>query len=160
MILLLCFFGTSCAQQRGISKVYAFKQLISPGNIAVDDRGEPLAASRPHVVHTVYVETSGDAPTWVRGYYGGHAYTLYTALIEEKKLDIGRNKADEKPVSISVKSGNRLWQLTLEPDTSRTKLPTAIKMEKDEIILEGTYKGKPFTRKMGKPVELSAPEYM
>lgn len=157
-LILLTTACVSCAQQKGIEKVYGFRQLRMPGNIAVDDNGNPLGG-KPDSTEIIYIETSGEAPEWKAAYKNEKLYSVYTALLEPKPLNVGRDAKNGEQIIINIKPGNRLWELTLtRSSASADSAPRAAK--NNDIILEGTYKGKPFTKRIQNRIELVSPEFM
>ena len=142
--LLIAAACVSCAQQKmGIKKMYAFNQLRFPGNIPVDDNGNPQITG-PDTVTYIYIETTGKAPEWLNAIINGRAYAVSAALINPVPVDIGISGHNGQRITINAGKESQLWQITL---SSRDALRNAAMPQpahpSDEIILEGTYNGKP-----------------
>lgn len=159
VLLLIAAACVSCAQQKvSIKKMYAFNQLRFPGNIPVDDNGNPLITG-PDTVIYIYIETSGTAPGWQNAIINGRTYAVSATPVYSVPVDIGISEQNGQPISISAGKESKLWQIMLSLRDAWHKIPpTQPSHAPEEIILEGTYNGKPFKKIIMKQVTLQPHE--
>ena len=114
------------------------------------DTVRPLPAKVDTFI-VVYIETTNRLISWDTAWQKGQAYLIVAIPIEQTPFLAGLIKGGSK-VAITTAKGNFLWQLQLSPIRSLKNLPG--KITKDEITLKGRYKGKKFTRKTARLVEI------
>ena len=152
--LLMCLlFFSSCAQNRyGIQKTYAYLKESFRGNIPVDEKGNALLKGID-TVHIIYIETKKE-DTLIANTAWNNQQTFSVAVfpVEQKMLEVGKRKADEKKVFIQSSIGNRLWKLELQP-MGGTNYPPSI-LPQGVLMLEGEYKGKKFKLEIKNELEL------
>ena len=152
-LLLSLLFFSSCAQNRyGIQKTYAYSKESFRGNIPVDEKGNALL-NGSDTIHFIFIETKKEDSLIVHTAWDDkQSFSVNIFPVEQKMLDVGKRKTDEKKVIIQTLTGNRFWKLELQPSRGahyhRTIVPHGI------IILEGEYKGRNFRMKIKNQVEL------
>jgi hypothetical protein len=146
---------SSCAQSKySIKKITAFYALRTPGNIAVDEKGNELY-SGPDTIHTIYIEVSGkNTVKWEDAWKNNNYYTLISTKITQAIFEAGMDKNSNK-VILKPATGNTLWQLSLSPSETKTSKPG--KGVANEIIIQGKYNGKKIIQKISKLTELVLP---
>jgi hypothetical protein len=147
LLLSLFFFLNACSQTKtGIRKTYAFFQVSFPGNIPVDDNGNPMKGA--DTLRFVYIETSGrQAPTISSAQYNNTTYSASVFPAEKVPVTAGTKKGSDQKIIIKPAAGNSLWRIELTP-AGRTK-----SLQKS-MIIKGAVNGKPFTTTIKKEVEL------
>jgi len=149
----LCSGLLACAQSKyGVKNLYATYTIHLPGNIAVDKDGN--AVSTRDTLNVIYIETSSDEIHWQMAWKDDKTYSILTTLITTSTLDAGIKKMTNKKMILQASKGNKLWELRLIPEEKKFATPT--KILPGEIILEGIYRGKKFTQKIGHQTELNS----
>lgn len=149
----LCTGLLACAQSKyGVKNLYATYTVHLPGNVAVDKDGNTIATR--DTLNVIYIETSSDEIQWKRAWKDEKTYSILITLITTSSLDVGVNKITNEKMILRAAEGNKLWELRLIPDEKKFAAPS--KILPGEIILEGIYRGKKFTQKIGQQTELNS----
>lgn len=149
----LCTGLLACAQSKyGVKNLYATYTVHLPGNVAVDKDGNTIATR--DTLNVIYIETSSEEIQWKAAWKDDKNYSIITTLITTSTLDAGIKKMTNKKMILQASKGNKLWELRLIPDGG--KLATPSKILPGEIILQGIYRGKKFTQKIGQQTELNS----
>jgi hypothetical protein len=152
-LLMSLLFFSSCAQNRyGIQKTYAYSKESFRGNIPVDEKGNALLKSSD-TIRFIFIETKKEDSLIVHAAWNDKQnFSVAVFPVEQKTLEVGKRKTDEKKVIIQISTGNRLWKLELQPLGDSNYLPSIV--PQGMIILEGEYKGRIFKLKIKNEVEL------
>lgn len=127
----------------------------SPGTELLDDNGNPTI--QPKIVNYIaYVELSGPAPEWKYGWYKNKIFAITATKIEQKKLEVGIDRATGGKITMVPANGNQLWQLELIPQENAPG--NTIKPKGEEVILEGTRQNKSFRYRIPKLIVLQSPD--
>lgn len=150
ILILSAFFLPACTQTKSsIRNSYAFFRMFIPGNLPVDDNGNPLHG--PYPVRIIYIETSGAATPKVESVQCGKWMFEGSVFAEEKvPVVVGKSKATGKDVVISPRKGNKLWRVELTPTTEIRLSPNK------NIVVRGVLGGRKFTRVISKETELES----
>lgn len=148
----------ACAQvNKTVVKAVAYYTIPVPGTIAVDENGRQMPPPRTKVF-TVYLETKGIAPQWTKAWADGQSFTLIPfATGFDTTVVVGRAIRGDRNISLKPAKGNRITKLELAPDGKVTVPPQ--KIAGNEVLLEGSVKGKRFYYKITGLTELASPEY-
>jgi hypothetical protein len=141
-------------KNNGVIHIYAYYEQHMPGNIRVDEKGEPIQKGSSFV-DLIYVETSSDEIKWDTGWKNGKTFSINTILITQVPYEVGRKKSNREKIILTPAKGNQLWQLELQPAEQPKISP--IKAKKGEIILKGKYRGKIILKKINTGIELYVP---
>lgn len=155
IMLSFLFFNCHIANTQityGIKSIQGVYIEKLPGNIPVDENGNSLFKG-PDTLITIYVETSGKEPEWKMAWRGNKNYSITSSLISQKRYEVGTTMKDNKKIILSPAAGNKLWQLTLQLNNKKIKLPQKLKI--GELLIKGKYKGKDFYIKNDTLVQLS-----
>jgi hypothetical protein len=154
LILFLSFNSLISCSQSGYSirKVSAFFTVKMRGNIPVDEHGKSLF-NGPDTLITIYAEISGKGPVWKTAWCNNASYTVSSSLISVTPYEAGTKAGDGKKVILKPAAGNKLWQLTLQKDNDKIKLPQ--KNKSGEILLSGKYLNKIIFNKINSIVQLT-----
>ena len=146
-------FFSSCAQNRnGIRKTYAYSKESFRGNILVDEKGNALL-NGSDTIHIIFIETRKEDSLIIHTAWDEkQSFSVNVFPVDQKMLEVGKRKADEKKVMIQTLTGNRFWKLELQPLRGAKNQPTIV--PHGIIILEGEYKGRNFRMKIKNQVEL------
>lgn len=107
---LFLFVTAGCAQQKtATEKAYAYFRISLPGNIPVDDQGNP--EQRTDTVHQVYLETRSQAPDIAYITLNGLQYDAIAVSMEE--VQVGKRAVDNEMIFLRARPGFALWQLDL-----------------------------------------------
>ena len=159
-ILIFVMLGVSlagCAQMnKSIVKANAYFTIPTPGNIPVDDNGNPRQI-QPIKVYNVFMELKGQTPEWTGAWINEKFYTLIPLPIKEQKAIIGKRKDNDQKIMMEAAAGNILLQFELAPNEALHKPPQTLKP--NELLLAGKWKGKPFYYKISNIIELASPQY-
>lgn len=142
------FLLTGCAQTKTtIQNTYAFFRIFIPGNLPVDDNGNPLRGTYP--VRIIYIETRGPATPDIESVQHGDNMFDASVFAEEKvPVVVGTSKSTGKNVIITPRKGNKLWRVELTPTTEMRRSAN------NNITIMGKLSGKRFTRVISKETEL------
>jgi len=155
LLSFLVFGFSACAQPSFIKNGKAFIREGSPGTEMLDDNGNPTV--QPKIVnYTAYVELSGPAPEWKYARYKNQVFAITASKVEEKKLEVGIDKATGGKISMMPANGNQLWQLELIPQENAPG--NTIQPKGEEVILEGTRQNKSFHYRIPKLIILQTPD--
>ena len=154
-ILALVFF-TVCgnAQNYKIQKAYAFVTSFTPGRAQTDENGKRI---NPETVteRFIYVETNYKSkPVIDSVLYNGELFAGTITEIKEIKYNAGIKKVNGQAVIISLKKGNNLWRLDLQPAINKTQLQPGVK----KIIIKGKLGKTNFRYLLNNETELSSPD--
>ena len=152
-LLLPLIFFSSCAQNRyGIQKTYAYSKESFMGNIPVDEKGNALLKGSI-TIHFIFIETRKKDSLIVHSAWDDkQSFSVAVFPVEQKMVDVGKRKTDEKKVIIQTLTENRLWKLELQPQGGANYHSTIV--PHGIIILEGEYRGRIFKLKIKDQVEL------
>lgn len=155
LLVLFCFnnFVSWTQSNYGIKKIRAFYTERLPGNIPVDPNGNSLYKG-PDTLITIYAEISGKGPEWKTAWFNNLSYTISSSLVSQTPYEAGTRAIDGKKVILKQAAGNKLWQLTLQKDNIKIKLPQ--KIRPGEILLSGKYRGKSFLYKIDSLFQLTS----
>jgi hypothetical protein len=142
------FVLTGCAQTKtSVQSTYAFFRTFIPGNLPVDDNGNPLRG--PYPVRIIYIETRGPATPQIESVQHGDNMFSASVFAEEKvPVVVGIGKASGKTVVINPRKGHKLWRIELTPTTEMRRSAS------NKITVTGMLSGKKFTRIISKETEL------
>jgi hypothetical protein len=152
-LTFLSLLFSACAQTRtGIQKAHAFFKVSIPGNIPVDEQGNPM--KRDDTVRVIYMECSGAAkPEINEVLYPGKAYTA--SVFEEKSsVQVGNENYNNSPLSVKPAKGNTLWRVELTPSGAK-KTPRT-----NKIIIKGARNGRTFSQVIEGETQLASPIHM
>lgn len=117
----LCFLfaiTAGCAQQKPVAeKAYAYFRIQNPGNIPVDEQGNP--EHKRDTVYQVYLETRSQAPDIASVTIQGLLYDAVAVELEE--VEVGKRPADNEAVLLRARPGYTLWQLDLSAPVGAAK---------------------------------------
>lgn len=118
--LLLTAVSVSFAQNCGlIKKAYAYYNVSMPGIQMSDENGNPISP-KPNITRFIYVEYSGTKMPDIKAVlYNAAELSFSVASIKEKTIFIGDKKLNPNN-SISVKKGNKLLKIDLQPKEGKT----------------------------------------
>ena len=152
-LLLSLLFLSSCAQNRyGIQKTYAYSKESFMGNIPVDEKGNALLKGSD-TIHFIFIETKKEDSLIVQTAWDDkQSFSVIVSPVQERMLEVGKRKTDEKKVIIQTLTENRFWKLELQPQGSANYHPANV--PHGIIVLEGEYKGRNFKLKIKNQVEL------
>lgn len=151
LLIAAAFFLPACAQtKKPVSYEGAFFRIQFPGNLPVDENGNPLRGA--DTVRMMYLYTQDpvrDAPKIQYVQYGNRLYsaTVFPAEFEQEKV-IGTAKKTNAPVVLKPVKGRRYWQLELLPLNKFAKGKDGV------IVITGSFRGKKFTLTSNKEIEL------
>jgi hypothetical protein len=147
LLLFLFLFLNACSQTKsGIRKSYAFFQLSFPGNIPVDDNGNPMRGA--DTLRFVYMECSGNkAPAISSVQYNNRMYDAAVFPAGKTPATPGIKKGSNEKVVLKPAAGNSLWRIELTP-IERKAAP------QKGMIIKGALNGRPFTSTIKKEIEL------
>ena len=146
--------STNTFAQFGIVKNYVFTQYNFAGTIAVDEQGKQLTPGVTSSV-TIYLQTNASTmPLFDSAKIDGKFYAIESVAIKEKKVIVGKNELDEKPIFITVTDKFNLYKISIYP-------PIVPALEKPyqilKITLQGKFKGKKvFYSIHKKPISLNS----
>lgn len=153
-ILILTVFA-SCSSRFGITDAQAYSRKSAAGTLRVNKNGNP-AGSGISYQHLVYVETdtAGPVPEWETVWAGGQAHSVRAVGVQPNQV-IGKN-TDGADVVLHPGRGNRLWQLVLVPKTDSVNGNNSLrrKIEKNPVVITGTWKNKAFAYKIARETQL------
>jgi hypothetical protein len=156
-LFFFCLFSVgfvACAQTKyGIKHIYAFSTEQFPGNIAVDEKGNPLH-SGADTLNTIYMETGGLPVQWNTAWKNGKTYSVAMRQITSLPFDAGRIRGGNDSVILTVEKGNQLWRIDLLPAEQDISIPQKIKP--GEILLRGKYGSRAVFRKMSMKAQLQS----
>ncbi len=144
-LLMLVLFGiVACAQEKyGIKNVQLFSRVQMPGNIPVNEKGEPLRG--PDTIYSIIVETTGKPVQWKAAYTKNKVYSITATLVSNLPYDAGIDDANGKKILLTPAKGNQLWLLDLSPmETDTAARPTVI--SPGIMLLQGKKGNTPFSR--------------
>jgi len=156
----ICFFlfwiaFTGCNPGKKIIKnAYAYTSIRMPGTIPVDENGKPLYKG-PDTSTLVYVESIRDGIVWEHAWFGDKSFTINPVPVNNLPVELGNNKSTGEWVVVKPQMGGKIWQLVLVPSENSASPQT---LKQDEILLQGKYKDKEFTRKISPVSEVKGPE--
>jgi hypothetical protein len=157
LIIFTCLFCISIASSSqsnyGIRRTDAFFTEHMPGNIRVDDNGQPVFHG-PDTITTIYIETTGSPIKWIAAWKDGKSFSVIATAINERPFEVGVNKINNKKIILKPRKGNKLWLLQLEKKETSSKPP--VKTKRGEIILQGRSGGKLFIQKINSQTELDS----
>ncbi len=104
-----------------------------------------------------FLETKGTAPEWTKAWIDKELFTLIPIILKGNSVIVGKRKSDDQRLVMAAKNGNKLMEFELAPAKAIMSPPQPLKP--GEMLLEGTWKGKPFYYKISKVIELASPEY-
>ena len=152
-LLVLILLGVAaCAQEKyGIKNVQLFSRVHMPGNIPVNEKGEPLMG--PDTAYSIVVETTGKPVQWKTAYTKNRVYTIVPSLVSKWPYDAGTNDATGQRILLSPAKGNQLWLLELTPaEAGSTRRPTIA--SPDMMLLQGKTGNKTFTHTIQQPINI------
>jgi hypothetical protein len=156
---LLGFITANAQVKNNVVKLHAYITKTLAGNIQVDSAGNE-DGSAVEFVHNVYAETTGKfLPQWNMVFTNQGVYAIQATEIESGKHEVGRLKKDQKPVTIGVKRGNRLWKLELVPVKARIPADIATLLRTNAVVVTTEWKGEQFTHTIAKEIELETIYY-
>jgi len=154
LVLLLVNLLSSCAQTKKlVINSHAFFEQRLPGMQRTDQDGKPVPV-KPDTVTIVYVETVSKDVLWETAWQNGQQYSFFSQEIVAAPFNAGRSYTEDRKITLFTESGNFLWKLYLIKEPNQ-KAPPDQPIKGNEILLKGKFKGKPFFKNAGKPVELA-----
>lgn len=143
------------AQTYKIQKAWAFVTESMPGRVMADEQGHTITP-QPKMERFIYIETNyKNQPKIDTVIYNTAAYKATLSAVKQTKHQAGIIYADGKAVYITVKKGNKLWRIDLEP-LNETPLPAgAVK----KIALKGKLGNTSFKQTLYTETRLTGPEY-
>jgi hypothetical protein len=148
LLLNLCV----CAQTKPIiKKAHSFFTAMVPGNIPVDRDGREIPIAIDTAI-VIYVEATTKLIKWDTAWFKGKSYLIITQAVTEGAVEVGIVRGDDKKTILKTPRNNFMWQLYLQPSPQQKIIYNL--SGKNQIILKGKYKGKPFFQKAPMPVQL------
>lgn len=155
LLLLLLPVYWACAQSKPvIRKTYGYYSERLPGNIPVDQQGNPLPGFGPDTIYTFFADSKAAGIIWDTAWIGEKAYTIVAEKIRLNSIEAGIEKSNGQPIVIKAGNGGILWRLDLvllDTVTRSRDLP------KKWITIKGSCKGKSFEMKISNLIELLVP---
>ncbi len=142
LLLFCCSVAVQC-QTSSIQKTYAFTREELPGTIMVDEKGEPVK-HKGDTTNIIYLETKGTVLDYQIAWIKGIPYKINLLPVNESRVRVGQLMNADKDVVITPKTGNKLWQVVLEPVVLNAKQPVIKGVQPTDIILQGDYKRRKF----------------
>jgi hypothetical protein len=142
--LFIVHLLAACSSRYGIYKASAYVRETVAGTIRVDDRGRPLNSGVSEE-HLLFVETDSAPPVFTTVWVKQKAYGVQPVEIKQPQPSIGK-AANGNDVVLQKKEGATLWQLVLTPkeDAAINDASLADKIGQKNIVITGSWKGKPF----------------
>lgn len=105
------FMTTGCAQQKAAAqKSYLFYRINLPGNIPVDEQGNP--EQKADTVYQAYLVTKKPAPSVAYAIISGKRYEVLAVEVEE--VLVGKTATGNKNVLLTAQRGYTILQLELQ----------------------------------------------
>ena len=151
---------SACAQvKNNVVKLHAYWQESVAGNVEVDSSGNQIDSGIDHV-HYLFAETTGKyLPSWNVVYTNKGVFAVQPEEIKASKYEVGKLKSTSKPVTITAKRGNRLWQLTLVPMKARIPANIATILKTNDVVVITELYNKQLTHTIAKEIELETVFY-
>lgn len=153
-VFLVTVFAGCNTPNKIVKKTYAYTSIRMPGTIPVDENGKPLYKG-PDTSTLVFVETVRDGIIWEHAWYGNRSFNVNSVRVDNVPVELGINKTTGEKIMLMPMNDGQLWQLLLEPSAY---LVTPEELKQGEVLLEGKYKDKKFTKKISGITELSGPD--
>jgi hypothetical protein len=152
-ITIMLFLLPACAQTQTIlQKSQAFYTIKLPGNIMVDESGQPVNAG-PRIERILYIEVSSKLQPQVEAVlYNGVTYNASIFLEDQSPVTIGKLKTNGKTVLFQPRKGNRIWRIEVGEPTNGNAVIKQNEVKKIEI--RGNANGKRFSNIIMKETEL------
>lgn len=148
------FILNSCVTSKGlVPQTHSFFIHKQYGIIKVDENGNEVKLKEDTVI-VIYAEAINNKLTWDTAWYNNKVYHVSFQTMSNGTYEAGFNKQTAKPVTVSAKEGNFLYQLQLQLLKS-TELTPHPKTELNQPLLRFRYKEKLFFIKTNNPVELT-----
>ena len=152
-LFLIAFSGCNTGKKI-VKNAYAYTSIRMPGTLPVDENGRPLYKG-PDTSTLIYVETVRDGIVWEHAWSGNKSFSINPVLVNNIPVELGNTKSTGEWVVVSPKQGGKIWQLLLVPSENLVSPET---LKQGEILLQGKYKDKQFTRKITSVPEVAGPD--
>jgi hypothetical protein len=114
LFLLSCLLNSCGLSRYGIKEAWVFTEEKFRGNIQVDEHGTPVTKG-VMVETTVFFETKEqDLPSFTLAEINGKSYKVKESMQVKSPYPIGKNKADETPVTITIARDHFLYRIVIE----------------------------------------------
>jgi len=156
-ILILCISASmvSCSQSKNlVKKSYSFFTERLPGALRVDENGNPEPI-KIDTIRIVYVETSVKLISWDSAWIDGRVFKIGSQIMVTSPYEVGSPVFGDMKIILNASDSNYLWQLYLDAVPNQIIKASD---KKEEILIQGTYKGKKIKHKTGKAVQFRGPD--
>ncbi len=151
----LCSFCWACSQTRPIIReTYGYFAERQPGNIPVDQSGNPLPGFGMDTVFTLYVTSSVKDLKWDTAWAGIRIFSIVATEVPGQTIEAGVVKEQNQVSVIKAGKGSSIWRLDLIPLDPLPEIPGIFRKG---VFIKGTKGGKPFQIQIDKLVELRVP---
>lgn len=145
---------SSCAQTKPAIRIAdVFADIKYPGNIPVDDNGQPLR-SGPDTAFTMIVEAGKEPVKWGYVFYGNRVYTVIPTLVKKLPYEVKAKESGNK-IRLRPGTGKKLWQLELVPFEEYRKPPDTLR--RNNFMIQVKYGKNSFRLVTDKFVEIDSP---
>jgi hypothetical protein len=153
-LLISLYSLSSCGQTKpSIRLVGVYADIKYPGNIPVDDNGNPMR-SGPDTAFTMLVEAGKEAIKWGYVFYGNQVYTVIPSRIKKLPFEVKAKESGNK-IRLKPAAGKQFWQLELVPFTEYRKVPDTLRA--GNFMLQVKYGKNSFRLVTGKFTEIDSP---
>jgi hypothetical protein len=152
VVTLICLFCTllatlpGCSQRHGIYKSSAYSRTSTGGAQRVGEDGRPV--KRPPLTELlIFIQTDSSTPPPIieQAWIGPAAYSVSVIVAPAVPELLGTVKADQTQATLPTGVGRTVYQLTLNPlPAAAPDEATARLLQKNQVVLRGTWKGKTF----------------
>lgn len=143
LVFFLSVLLMSCSRaQKLLGKNYAYASAQLPGNIAVDESGQPFKHPVKIVV-TVYLESKNDSIHWDSATINGKTFGIRSFPVREATLSVGFDRQTGKQIDILKTQGFSLF--ALYPDLQGGEWKDVAEIEGKPILLKGRFRNKRIT---------------
>jgi hypothetical protein len=156
LLIILTLSTLAFSQTEGASKLYGYRQAITPGTIRVDKNGNQVRP-RPNYNYFIYLASSSTvspAEIWING----QAYSVTSTAVSNTPVEYKNpTAADGKSKILVPKTNKRVVQLSSSstPVKNPTKKGQALSA-KNELVIIYKGQGKLYYKTVSKFSELEA----
>ncbi|MFL5772248.1 MAG: hypothetical protein ACJ75F_03765 [Flavisolibacter sp.] len=155
VFIIFSFLFTACNLERKLVKnSYAYTSIRMPGTLAVDQNGKPIHKGADTST-LIFVETAREGIIWEKAWMDNKSFIINPVAINNIPLELGHKKTTGEPVVLAPGKDNQFWQLLLKPSDNPVSTES---LKEGEILLQGRYKNKKFTKKITDITELLNPD--
>gem|GEM_PF-6304732 len=153
-LLLFCGCAAYSFAQCGLRNLRAFRGIQSPGNIAVDEQGNPMGRAHD-TTYMVFLEGKVKRIDGGYAWLGKRRFEVLAEPLPQRSVVPGRDPVSGKEISISATGSNKLWRLALAPAIRRRPVPERV--PSGTLLLELRVEGKSCLRKIATPRPIELP---